>query len=99
MSFVISYVSHGGWWWSVLTGGGSSSACCVGGFCVREMSGGGMASTYHGGLKYTTTNDECRLLFGCHVADGNVAPGFHVRQIGGRGVQTNMRQGGHLLWS
>ena len=50
MSFIISYVSHGGWWWSVLTGGGSSSAHCVGGFCVREMSGGGMASTYHGGL-------------------------------------------------
>ena len=80
------------WWWLIF-------GLLCGGFCVRELSGGGMVSTYHGGLKYTTTNNECHSSFGCQVADGDVAPGNHVRQIGGGGVQMNMRQGGHLPWS
>jgi len=27
--------------------------------------------------------DESSLLFGCHIAVGNVTPGFHVREMSG----------------
>jgi hypothetical protein len=42
-----------------------------------------MGGTYIGVLKYKTTmNDVHRSSsFGCHIADGNVAPGFHVRKM------------------
>ena len=30
-------------------------------------------------------NNTCQSSFGCHIVVGNVAPGFHVREVSGRG--------------
>jgi hypothetical protein len=46
-------------------------------------------ATYLDVLKYTTMMNSirCSSSFGCHVADGDVAPGFHFREMsGGREV-------------
>jgi len=32
------------------------------------------------------TNDECQLLFSCHIAESNMLPGFSVREMSGGGV-------------
>jgi len=37
-------------------------------------------------VSMTTNDNQCHcLLFGCHVAVGNVAPGFCVKKMIGRG--------------
>jgi len=52
--------------------------------CCRAVSDpGGLGrtkgGTYHGALTMTM-NDDCWLLFYCHIADGNVAPASCVRE-------------------
>jgi hypothetical protein len=45
-----------------------------------------MSGTHHFVRKYTTTTiDKCQSLFGCHVAVGDVAPKFCVREISSGG--------------
>jgi hypothetical protein len=66
--------------WEGLHGPGSSSRCCR--HPVSQRVGLGRTwVTYLDALKYTTTMNNvcCSLLFGCHIANGNVAPGFHFR--------------------
>jgi len=66
----------------MVTGGPSPS--CVSARWVEMNMGWG---TDHGILKYTMmTNNDCQLSFSCHVAVGDVAPGFRIREVnnGGR---------------
>jgi hypothetical protein len=54
-----------------------------------------MSGTHHFVRKYTTTTiDKCQSLFGCHVAVGDVAPKFCVREISSGGGSPRSVRGG-----
>jgi len=67
----------------------------------------GMESTYHRILKYTTMNlpwclkidndnEHHSSSFGCHIAVGDMAPGFRVREISDEG-KVSLLGPGHII--
>ena len=66
-----------------------------------------MESTYHRILKYTTMNlpwclkidndnEHHSSSFGCHIAVGDMAPGFRVREISDEG-KVSLLGPGHII--
>jgi len=64
----------------MMVAGGPSPSCVSARWVEMNMGWG----TDHGILKYTMTASHCSL-FGCHVAVGDMDPGFCIREVNNEG--------------